>query len=48
MNAKYPFVMFYFTSFIICATDKANIQNAMAAILDEVGRHSWKLTIPLP
>lgn len=32
--------MFYLTSFVICATNKANIQDAIAAILDKVETHS--------
>ena len=38
--------MFYLTSFVICATDKTNMRDAMAAILDKAEVHSWKLTIP--
>ena len=37
--------MFYLISFVICATNKTNMRDAMAAILDKVEVYSWKLTI---
>jgi len=46
MNAKYPFVMFYLRSFIICATNESNTEEAMTTVLNEAEERGWKLIIP--
>ncbi|OCK81046.1 hypothetical protein K432DRAFT_296380 [Lepidopterella palustris CBS 459.81] len=46
MNAQYPFVMFYLTTFVICAVDETGVEEAMVSILDEADKHDWKLIIP--
>ena len=46
MNAKYPFVMFYLSSFIICATNESNTEEAMTTVLNEAEERDWKLMIP--
>ncbi|KAF2491329.1 hypothetical protein BU16DRAFT_468768 [Lophium mytilinum] len=46
MNSQYPFVMFYMTTFVICAKDDTEVEGAMAAILNEAKQHGWKVVIP--
>ena len=38
--------MFYLSSFIICATDESNTEEAMTTVPDEAEEHGWELTIP--
>jgi hypothetical protein len=46
MNQKFPFVMFYLNTFVICAEDETMIEDATAAILNEAYRHDWKVVVP--
>jgi len=39
--------MFYLISFVIYTTNKTNIQDIIAAILDKTETYNWKLTILL-
>ena len=46
LNSKYPFVMFYLTTFVICATDIEDGERKTATILEEMEDRGWKATLP--
>lgn len=46
LNKKYPFVMFYLTTFVICATDLDDADQKTAILLDEMEDRGWKVTLP--
>ncbi|KAF2811922.1 uncharacterized protein BDZ99DRAFT_569863 [Mytilinidion resinicola] len=46
MNSQYPFVMFYLTTFVICAENETKVEEVMAAVLNEAEQHDWKVIIP--
>ncbi|KAF5854206.1 hypothetical protein GGP41_006955 [Bipolaris sorokiniana] len=46
LNSKYPFAMFYLTTFVICATDIDDAERKIATILEEVEDRGWKVTLP--
>ena len=46
LNTKYPFVMFYLTTFVICATDKEDADRKAAILLDEMEDRGWKVSLP--
>ncbi|EMD64562.1 hypothetical protein COCSADRAFT_90251 [Bipolaris sorokiniana ND90Pr] len=48
LNSKYPFVMFYLTTFVICATDQDDAERKMAMLLDEMEDRGWRVTLPRP
>lgn len=48
LNSKYPFVMFYLTTFVICATDKDDAERKMVVLLDEMEDRGWRVMLPRP
>ncbi|KAF1829402.1 hypothetical protein BDW02DRAFT_642881 [Decorospora gaudefroyi] len=46
LNSKYPFVTFYLTTFVICATDQEDAERKVGAILEEMEDRGWKMTLP--
>jgi len=48
MNERYPFVMFYLTTFVICAEDETKIDQSIAAIRDKAKEQKWMVDIPPP
>lgn len=46
LNSKYPFVMFYLTTFVICATDQEDGEQKTIALLDEMEDRGWRITLP--
>lgn len=45
LNSKYPFVMFYLTTFVICATDQEDGERKAATILEEMEDRGWRVTL---
>ncbi|RII12944.1 hypothetical protein CUC08_Gglean005062 [Alternaria sp. MG1] len=46
LNSKFPFVMFYLTTFVICATDQDDGDRKMSTILEEMEDRGWRVTLP--
>ncbi|KAI1509664.1 hypothetical protein L13192_10700 [Pyrenophora tritici-repentis] len=46
LNSKYPFVMFYLTTFVICATDQEDGERKTATLLEEMEDRGWRVTLP--
>ncbi|CAO2658311.1 Nn.00g060340.m01.CDS01 [Neocucurbitaria sp. VM-36] len=46
LNSKYPFVMFYLTTFVICATDKEDADRKTTILLDEMEDRGWRISLP--
>jgi hypothetical protein len=46
INAKYPFVKFHLTSFVICAADAADANRKMDALLAETEDRGWRISVP--
>lgn len=46
INSKFPFVMFYLTSFVICATDVDDAENKSATLLEEMEDRGWRISLP--
>ncbi|KAF2175897.1 hypothetical protein K469DRAFT_609184 [Zopfia rhizophila CBS 207.26] len=46
INSRYSFVMFYLTTFVICAVDKEDAEKAASTILDEMEKLKWKIVLP--
>jgi hypothetical protein len=46
LNSKYPFVLFYLTTFVICATDIEDGERKMSTILEEMEDRGWRVTLP--
>ncbi|RMZ73740.1 hypothetical protein GMOD_00009508 [Pyrenophora seminiperda CCB06] len=46
LNSKYPFVMFYLTTFVICAADQQDSERKMTTILEEMEDRGWRITLP--
>jgi len=46
LNEKYPFVMFYLTTFVICATDLDDAEEKSIQLLDEMDDRGWKAHLP--
>ncbi|RYN43832.1 hypothetical protein AA0112_g330 [Alternaria arborescens] len=46
LNSKYPFVLFYLTTFVICATDIEDGEQKMSTILEEMEDRGWRVTLP--
>ncbi|KAF2787452.1 hypothetical protein K505DRAFT_421768 [Melanomma pulvis-pyrius CBS 109.77] len=46
INSKYPFVMFYLTTFVICAVDKEDAEKKTAMILEEMEKREWRIVMP--
>ncbi|KAH5383217.1 hypothetical protein HBI38_228920 [Parastagonospora nodorum] len=48
INSKYPWVMFYLTTFVICATDLADAENKAEILLTEMDDRGWRILLPRP
>ncbi|KAE8822436.1 hypothetical protein PTNB85_10464 [Pyrenophora teres f. teres] len=46
LNSKYPFVMFYLTTFVICATDHEDAHRKTETLLEEMEDRGWRVTLP--
>lgn len=46
LNSKLPFVMFYLTTFVICATDIEDAECKSIELLDEMEDRGWRITLP--
>ncbi|KAH7397194.1 hypothetical protein BKA66DRAFT_508978 [Pyrenochaeta sp. MPI-SDFR-AT-0127] len=46
INSRYPFVMFYLTTFVICAVDQLDAEDKVAALLEETEDRGWKIVLP--
>lgn len=46
INSKYPFVMFYLTTFVICAIDKDDAEKVAATLLEETEQRGWRIILP--
>ncbi|KAF1941695.1 hypothetical protein EJ02DRAFT_193200 [Clathrospora elynae] len=46
LNSKYPFVMFYLTTFVICATDQEDGERKAETLLEEMEDRGWRVTLP--
>ncbi|CBX98999.1 hypothetical protein IAQ61_001276 [Plenodomus lingam] len=46
LNSKYPFVKFYLTTFVICATDMEDADVKVVQLLDEMDDRGWRVTLP--
>jgi hypothetical protein len=48
INSKFPWVMFYLTTFAICATDLDDAANKSATLLEEMEDRGWRISLPKP
>jgi hypothetical protein len=48
INSKYPFVLFYLTTFVICATDIEDAERKSATLLEEMEDRGWRISLPRP
>ncbi|KAH7070148.1 hypothetical protein FB567DRAFT_573641 [Paraphoma chrysanthemicola] len=48
INSKFPFVMFYLTTFVICATDIDDAEHKSATLLEEMEDRGWRISLPRP
>lgn len=48
INSKFPWVMFYLTSFVICATDVDDAEHKSATLLEEMEDRGWRVSLPRP
>lgn len=46
LNAKYPFILVYLTTFLICATDLDDAEEKTITLLDEMDDRGWKAQLP--
>jgi hypothetical protein len=46
LNSKYPWVMFYLTTFVICAMDQEDAENKTETLLNEMEDRGWRVTLP--
>lgn len=46
INNKYPFVMFYLTTFVICAKGKEDAERATSTLLEETENRDWRIVLP--
>ncbi|KAF1850352.1 uncharacterized protein K460DRAFT_272527 [Cucurbitaria berberidis CBS 394.84] len=47
VNSKFPFVMIYLNTFVICATNKEDADDNSEIILDEMEDRGWRAFLPL-
>ncbi|KAF2744741.1 hypothetical protein M011DRAFT_496021 [Sporormia fimetaria CBS 119925] len=45
-NSKFPFVMFYLTTFVVCAKNEEDIERVTATLLDETDKRGWRISLP--
>jgi hypothetical protein len=48
INSKYPWVMFYLTTFAICATDTEDAAHKSATLHEEMEDRGWRISLPKP
>jgi hypothetical protein len=46
INSKYPFVMFYLTTFVICAMDMEDAERKAGILLEETEKKGWRVVLP--
>ena len=46
INSRFPFVLFYLTTFVICATDKKDAEEKAATLLRETDKKGWRVVLP--
>lgn len=46
INSKYPFVMVYLTTFVICATDTKDAEKKAQILLKETETRDWRFILP--
>lgn len=46
VNSKFSFVMFYLTTFVICALNKTDAEQAITALLEETEKRNWRVVLP--
>ncbi|KAF1953675.1 hypothetical protein CC80DRAFT_494275 [Byssothecium circinans] len=46
INSKYPFVMFYLTTFVICASDMEDAEKKAGILLEETEKKGWRIILP--
>ncbi|KAF2123545.1 hypothetical protein P153DRAFT_426952 [Dothidotthia symphoricarpi CBS 119687] len=46
INSKFPFVMFYLSTFVICAVDADDAEHNSATLLEEMEDRGWRITLP--
>lgn len=46
LNSKYPFIMVYLTTFVICAEDLDDAHEKTIQLLDEMDDRGWKANLP--
>jgi hypothetical protein len=46
INSKYPFVMFYLSTFVICAIDEEDAERKASTLLEETEDRGWRISIP--
>ncbi|UPX20562.1 uncharacterized protein EKO05_0010790 [Ascochyta rabiei] len=46
VNNKYPFVMFYLSTFVICAADAEDAEHKTETLLEETEDRGWRISIP--
>ena len=46
INSKYSFVMFYLTTFVICAIDAEDAEKVTSTLLEEIENREWRIILP--
>ncbi|KAH7119679.1 hypothetical protein B0J11DRAFT_582191 [Dendryphion nanum] len=46
INSKFTFVMFYLTTFVICAVDAVDAGRGVSMLLEETEKREWTITVP--
>ncbi|KAL5395216.1 hypothetical protein PMIN04_012927 [Paraphaeosphaeria minitans] len=46
INSKFPFVMFYLRTFVICATDIEDAEKKAALLFEETESRGWRIVLP--
>ncbi|KAF1966521.1 hypothetical protein BU23DRAFT_544186 [Bimuria novae-zelandiae CBS 107.79] len=46
INSKYPYVMFYLTTFVICATNLVDAEEKVSILLKETEKRGWRIVLP--
>jgi hypothetical protein len=48
VNSKFHWVMFYLTTFVICATDLDDADHKSETLLNEMEDRGWRISLPRP
>jgi hypothetical protein len=46
INSKYPSVMFYLTTFVICAADVEDAEKVVSQLLEDTESRGWRIILP--